>query len=354
MSAFKETLKNNRVVRKLFYFFKGYFNFKSLFLKALQTIDEFGVDVADEEKNKMAKDMVKTFSKYGFGFDEYICYNFNEKNKKERLEFVADWEHLGYTCALNSFRNEEIFDNKWKTYLTYTNFYGRKVLFCDNNTRIEEFVAFLSENEKVIIKPLNLSCGNGIQIIKTKDMAGNAQEIYNNLLQKYAGKFLIEEIIEQVSEMAKLHPYSVNTIRIPTIRTKDEVKIVHPFMRVGQKGNFVDNAGAGGIICAVHVDTGEIFAAVDEKAKSFQTHPDTSERLVGFIVPKWEEAKELVRKLALIVPENRYTGWDVALTEKGWVLVEANRRGQFVWQIASKEGFRKEINEILKTLELKY
>jgi len=116
----------------------------------------------------------------------------------------------------------------------------------------------------------------------------------------------------------------------------------------------VDNAGAGGIICAVNADTGITFAAADEHGKRFALHPQTKHNLVGFQIPDWEEAKAFVCELAETVPDNRYTGWDIALTDSGWVLVEANRRGQFVWQIASQIGFREEINSILKELEIKY
>ena len=50
---------------------------------------------------------------------------------------------------------------------------------------------------------------------------------------------------------------------------------------------------------------------------------------------------------------NKYAGWDLALTEKGWVMVEGNARGQFVWQIPMQKGFMKEANQILKRLKMK-
>ena len=58
----------------------------------------------------------------------------------------------------------------------------------------------------------------------------------------------------------------------------------------------------------------------------------------------------MAKELALIVKGNRYAGWDLALTEKGWVMIEGNARGQFVWQIPSGKGFLKEANQILERL----
>ena len=76
--------------------------------------------------------------------------------------------------------------------------------------------------------------------------------------------------------------------------------------------------------------------------------------LVGYKIPFWSEAKALVRELAQVVPENRYTGWDLALTDGGWVLVEANRRAQFGFQMSLQKGFRKEIDGYLAKLGKKY
>lgn len=354
MNALKETVKNNRLIRHLYYFSKGVLSRKKLEAVAARALNFFNVDIPECEKQKVLKDMVKMYSRYGFAFDEYICYKFHCKNMQERLEFVADWEHLGYTCKLNDFKNAEVFDNKWKTFSKYGKYYGRSVVFCQGNDDEGAFEQLLTKEKKLIVKPLDASCGNGIKIIDNCDESKNAHELFEALLSEYNGSFIAEELIIQDPEMAKFHPSSVNTVRIPTIRMNDEIKIVHPFMRIGQNGKCVDNGGAGGILCSVDVETGKILAAADENAKIFQKHPNSGEQIVGFVIPRWEEAKQLVKKLAMVIPENRYSGWDLALTDNGWSLVEANRRGQFVWQIPSQCGFRKEINEILKKLGKKY
>ncbi len=303
-----------------------------------------------EEKRRCIKDMISVYGRHGFGFDEYLLYNFELKDESERLSFVADREHLGYACTLNAPENNIIFDNKCKTYEKFQKYYKRKMILFQNQEQRSEFAEFASDHSSFIIKPLDLSCGNGIMIVES-DEHKCFTTWFSELLSQYGGKFIAEELIVRTDAMANLHPSSVNTVRVPTILTDDEVLIVNPFFRVGQGGNCVDNAGAGGIICSVDKDSGEVFAAADEHGRRFTEHPQTSERLVGFQIPKWEEAKELVRELAKVVPSNRYTGWDIALTDEGWVLVEANRRGQFVLQIASQIGFRKAINGILKRLK---
>lgn len=58
-------------------------------------------------------------------------------------------------------------------------------------------------------------------------------------------------------------------------------------------------------------------------------------------------------ELADVLPDNHYTGWDLALTDNGWVLQEANDRGTFIlFQITEKKGFKQEIEEIVHELEV--
>ena len=192
-------------------------------------------------------------------------------------------------------------------------------------------------------------------MVRASKLFGGGADLYENLMNDYKGGFVAEELIRQSEEMAKFHPSSVNTIRVPTIRFDDGVQIIHPFMRIGQKGNCVDNAGAGGIICLIDPETHTIIEAADELGQRYSVHPDTKEQIIGFQIPRWDELKQFANRLAQVVPENRYTSWDLALTDNGWVMVEGNRRGQFVgWQITSQVGFRKELNDIMDKLGHKY
>ncbi|MBR4288922.1 MAG: hypothetical protein IKT50_05760 [Clostridia bacterium] len=349
----KQNIKNNRIVRHTYYFLYELTHRKALKEKASKAIDDFQIPCkGSEERAALISDMLRMCRYYGYTFDEYACFGFKGLGDKKRRTFVSDWEHLGYACAFNDAKNDDVFDDKWQTFSRFGKYYGRDVIFCDEKAGFDAFSEFVKKHSSYIIKPLNLSCGNGVRIIS--ETPEDVEAFYEKLLEECLGSMVVEELIVQIDEMAKFHPSSVNTIRIPTVRLDDQVLVVNPFMRIGQHGKNVDNAGAGGIICPVNVESGELFAAADEFGKSYTVHPESGEKIIGFTVPRWEEAKALVKELATVVPSNRYTGWDVALTEKGWVMVEANRRGQFVWQMATKIGFRDEVNSLLKKIHRKY
>ena len=349
----KEAIKNNRLVRKLYYEARGIFSKAKLEKEALKTLDAFGVELPESERKARVRDMIRMDRKYGFTPSEYINYHFEDKTEVERREYVADWEHLGYTCAMNDPRNNELFDNKWETYQRFRKYYKREMLYCASDAAYGDFAAFMDRHQKFVIKPLALSAGRQVQVIDGKDHP-DRKSLFDQWMKDYHGRFILEEMIIQSDALGKFHPKSVNTVRMPTIRLDDETIFVHPQLRMGQHDSVVDNAGAGGVKGAIDAATGMLLSAVDGRGHDIIQHPDTGETIVGYQIPHWEEALALARELVNVVPENHYTGWDLALSEDGWVLVEANRRAQFGFQMSYHEGFRQEVNGYLARLGRKY
>ena len=83
------------------------------------------------------------------------------------------------------------------------------------------------------------------------DKSTDFKKLLDDLLNEY-NEFVVEELIKPHRKIKKLNPDSVNTVRFTTYLDGDNVIVHDTFMKVGQKGSFVDNGGAGGIF--VHVD----------------------------------------------------------------------------------------------------
>lgn len=310
------------------------------------------VKIADSEKERIVDDMMTEARKYSFSFNEYFMYHFYDMPQEERREYVSDLERITYCERMNSMKNMIYFDDKALTYEAFSKYYSRDLIevFSGDTASGKAFSDFVSKHPKFIIKPFDGACGKGIKIVECKE---ENEKLLTKLLTEYPRGFVAEELIIQSEKMAVLHPQSVNTLRIPTISYKDRVEIIHPFLRVGRGDAVVDNGGSGGIGCGIDTETGEVFSACDEMGNYYTTHPDTGKELVGFKIPEWEKAKELVKELTKVFPDNHYTGWDLALTDNGWVLQEANDRGGFMlFQTTEKKGFRKEIEKIVKDLNV--
>ena len=100
---------------------------------------------------------------------------------------------------------------------------------------------------------------------------------------------------------------------------------VFAVFRMGVGGTVVDNAGAGGIIAAVDPETGTVMSCgYREDGTTDETDPDTGASIEGSSIPSWDELREMVEQLVQIMPEQPLVGWDLALTDAGWVMAEGN------------------------------
>lgn len=316
------------------------------------TVLRYMGEVSQEEKAKVIKDIVQMARKYRFTADEYFCYHFQNKTEEERKTFISDLNRIDFCEKLNKAKNLAIFDDKFKSAEVFEKYYGRDVCGVKSAKDMEKLKAFIAKHKKFMFKPLTGTCGKGIQILEKEWNEEALHSLIDENCARLNDGFILEELLVQVPEMAQFHPSSLNTIRIATVKYEEGVEVIAAFFRTGRGGNIVDNAGAGGVFGTIDIETGAIDAVGDEYGNNYEFHPDTGVKMKGFVIPKWEEAVELAKELAHIVEGNRYSGWDLALTEKGWVMIEGNARGQFIWQMPRQKGFLAEANQILKRLGL--
>lgn len=331
--------------------FKHYISYKKQ--DALKYVNEAWPDASEQEKKEIIKDMMKEARKHEVVFEEYVFHHFREKSEEQRREYIPILEGAWYCEKLNKPKNQIIFDDKGNTYKVFKEFYHRDLVevikWSEKETK--EFSEFVQKHNRFIIKPFSGANGVGIRIVDLSE-EGPFEKLCEKLKNEFKGGFVAEELIIQAKELSAINASSVNTMRVITIRMDDRVEILPCVWRVGQGGKCVDNGGSGGIFCALD-NNGVVIATSDEKGNAYEIHPDSKIPLIGFKVPRFEEAKELARKLTTVVPDNRYCGWDLALTEDGWILQEANSHGGIVAiQCPLGRGIRKEMDAIMTELGL--
>ena len=312
---------------------------------AEKTILLFRPDATEDEKEKYVIDMVYSLHRFGCMFDEYFLFNFEKLNTAGRDSFITDKNRWDYYNRLNTKDGRSIFNDKAKTFEMFKKYYHRDLIMLSDDREFDAFCAFRRKHCRFIVKPLFGSGGKGIYI--EKNDTDDNQTVFERALSK--GPVVIEELIQQVPEMSAIHPESLNTVRIPTLLTRNGVKIFHPYLRIGIGGAEVDNGACGGILALVDSETGIVMQrGVTESGKKYMKHPDTGSVIPGFQVPRCGEAVSLVHELAGVIPSNHYVGWDCALTEHGWVMVEGNPQGQFGSQYVSGEGYRYELERLFE------
>lgn len=307
-------------------------------------------DISDKKRAKRVHfEMIRDFWIYGALPEDYAFYNFEYLNPRGKEQYVTDRLRYKLLYQVNDRKDDYTFINKYKAYITFQPFYMRDaVLVRDENDR-ELFEFFFKQHGEVVIKRAEFSRGRDVQLLSSDKIDVKAE--FSKLMENNDGHgYILEEKIVQREEMAKLNPSSVNTIRIPTCITENGVEIFHPVVRMGRAGSFVDNGSQGGIFAAIDIKTGIVSSSGKDKGCfKYTVHPDSGVQIVGFQIPMWKELVEVVKKAARIVPSTKYVGWDMAFTDRGWVVVEGNNYGQFfLLQMPAEQGFRYEFEDLMK------
>lgn len=305
-------------------------------------------DRKDEERmTRMKADMLFCYYVYGADFDEYFLFDLEYKPHLLRDEFLTQNHRKFYAKMYNLPENNDLFRDKDKTAVRFKEYYHRDVIAVCSMDDLDALKEFAAKHDEFIVKPRSAHFGMGVRKAKASDFA-TTEELLKDLIAE--GEVVVEELIKQSNRMGCLHPQSVNTVRLITVldRNGECQFFCPPFLRMGQGDGIVDNAGAGGVACYVDIDTGRIYTdGADEHNNVYKIHPDTGIRIKGWQVPDWEEAKEFCRVLANVVPENRYCGWDLALTDEwGWIMVEGNDNAQYVvQQMIDKVGKKQQLDQ---------
>ncbi len=307
------------------------------------------LDVRNNPKKRkdIEKDIVRAYFTGYFFPEEFFQNHFQDKSFEERSDFISEQVKDVLLVSHCSDKKFEHTKNKAEFYKITKPYFHRDVCLVSEDTSKEAFEAFVERHPKFIAKPVEGSTGVGTTIIEIHDKV-ETEVVYSRLLQQ--GTWFVEELIIQHPDMAQWNPTSVNTLRVPTFRTADGCRILQPFFRTGRKGSIIDNAGQGGVFAVFDPDTGVIITdGVDEYGGIYEMHPDSKLKFKGWQIPQYDELKKLAAELIHLMPfGQKYVGFDFALSQDGWVLVEGNSLGQFVGQIAEQKGVRKKVMQYLE------
>lgn len=297
-------------------------------LDAIKHFASEWLELDDKELLNRIDELLEIMEKYDMKhFDECFKYDFFSKDEQLRKTFFTNGVY--YDCCLNSHNNlpndTDVFRNKWNTYKRFKDFYKRDVLYINGFEDYQSFVEFAKKNPCFIVKDTDGTMGANISRMVVKNDF-DIKNCFFKLLQ-YGG-CVCEKWIEQCKEFAQFNETSVNTIRVATVYDERGLTKMYGMLRTGRNGNIVDNASIGGIAAEIDLDTGVVVSDGYTKThlEHFEYHPDSGVRFKGFQIPRWDEVMPMIKEMYKLVPYLRVVGWDLALTNDGWVLIEGNTR----------------------------
>jgi hypothetical protein len=282
--------------------------------------------------------------RYNISLLEFFQFRFYEKDSSEKSKWAGTGFMYEYQLLMNPKHSRDILDDKTKFYRLYGQYFLHKVADIKDLRSSEDLLNGILSNPsgKIVFKIADGKCGRQVKICKTSEFT---ESTLIPFMEK-EGYDLVEEFIIQHSCISELSPSAVNTVRIFTQLGFDEVEILGCRFRISVS-SFVDNMAAGNLAAPIDEVNGVISGPgvySDITKQEEIIHPVTKVKIVGFQIPFWPEILELAKSAALVHPENRSIGWDIAVTEKGPALIEGNHDWcKLVWQLPVKEGLKQKL-----------
>ncbi len=231
--------------------------------------------------------------------------------------------------------------------------------------------------KSIVLKPETGSWGAGIHLVSIKDLSNP-----DSLTKWEKGEYIVEERIKQHPKLDEINPHSINSIRIITFLCIDgSVEILGAMLRTSSTTFPIDNFTLGGIVIGVDIKNGRLkkegfvsflsqqtikeFESVSDfelitktienmrnngslgHGKIFLRHPVSQTEFLNFQIPCWSDLKKMVIKGQKEFHHLKSIGWDIAVTPKGPMIIEANQNWGTVGLQATNGGLLTEKNKRL-------
>ena len=230
-----------------------------------------------------------------------LAQAYNDKNLYDRL-----FSNANLPATIFRIMNGRLYDKQYES------------------TSLAQLQTLLAPYEHLVFKPA-IDSGGGKNVLFDRPEAilqtVEALLAHGNPLQQ---NFIAQELIEQHEDLARFHPYSINTLRMMTLRLHNEIAAISTVLRMGRRQSRVDNEKSGGISVGIFPDGRLRGFAFDKYFNRLESHPDTGEIFAGKEIPRFSEAVALASRLHKSMPHFDLISWDIAIGKDKTHLIEMN------------------------------
>jgi hypothetical protein len=155
--------------------------------------------------------------------------------------------------------------------------------------------------------------------------------------------YLVQSRLSPSNMLAAMFGPRLWSVRLLMLLGEGEPTIHRAAAKIAIGDNPADNYWRpGNMLGAIDIATGQIVRTVRGTGADLtvnEEHPDTGHSVVGAQVPDWSRLVTLVKEAASIFAGIRTQSWDVALTDRGPVILEVNFGGDLnLHQLAHGAG----------------
>lgn len=194
--------------------------------------------------------------RYNVSILEFFQFHFMDQSPEQKLNWAGTGFMYEYQLKMNPKSTREVLDDKRQFAHKYKDFLVHRVFTTSNpDELLSKFKELQQNNGKMVLKSSDGKCGIGVEIMEANSFTGD-------LLKYMAERDLdiLEEFIVQHSELNRLSPSGVNTVRIIT-QLDENNNVVYLGCRLRISVNSaVDNMAAGNLVAVIDEKTGQVVS----------------------------------------------------------------------------------------------
>lgn len=305
------------------------------------------------------------------GVDEYFELRLYAKSREEQRDFLGAWWEGALNYMTDSpfwfatVRDKILFHNIFTAFgyptapisFCFTRS-GRRALGADSIDTAEALAARLrAASYPLYAKPAGSDVGIGGFLIAGHDREHDTLDLVNrgatgvedfsaSVTGTVYGGYLFQPLLTNSAAMAVWAGQRLCTLRLCVIKSREEAWIHRAFLKLRCGDNHNDNwshGEHGNALVTIDESTGKMIEVIGGTVSNpvhSSVHPDSGIVLAGRRIDGFSDACDLVLAASAEIPGMSILHWDVALTDNGPLLLEANEDGSLAaLQGCGRRGF---------------
>lgn len=253
------------------------------------------------------------------GFQDYADYDFAILSRDERATYMTHPVSNQLSQRFDHPDYRHLFHHKVEFNRTFAEHLHREWLVVEDGNA-DAVKDFLTRQGTVVAKEPIGQAGSGVHRYRAADVE-DWDAFHRGLLER--DEILLEEVIVQHEDLAAVCPGTVNTTRVTAFFDGQRTHILAIAQKFG-RGEVSDQMSFGGFYTMLDDEGRSRGPGYDSHGHVHETHPDTGFVIGDFVLPTIDEVTAFVDRVARVVPQVQYVGWDIVVTPDGPVLVEGN------------------------------
>ncbi len=317
----------------------GYY-FKELDWERLASFQDFVKRERGASRRAQWRQIIRDSVKHNISILEYYQFRFFELDDREKAQWAGTGTMYEFQRWANPPGARALLEDKRAFYDAYRPYFRHELHdLRDLKAAPDRLQRLIDRQGELVFKDATGNCGASVEI---EDVRGrSAADVIERMERK--GHDVVETLVKQHDALQALSPSGVNTVRVFTWLHDGDVEVLGCRLRISVSSP-VDNLAAGNLAAPIDTASGTVCGPgiySDMTKAPASVHPVTGVDIVGFQVPYWKEALEMVKEASLRHPQNRSIGWDIVITDDGPGLIEGNHDWcKLVWQLPVHRGLR--------------